>query len=78
MNEDKNIKQAAESQAMTSARTYVFVPMCCNQMCFVYFGSRFAYAVPYSNVFMEEVNKQQMVSVSQCGKYIQQSNDTDY
>ena len=57
-------------QAMTSARTYVFVPIYCNQKCFVYFGSRFAYAVPYSNVLMEDINKQQMEPVSQCGKYV--------
>ena len=57
-------------QAITSARTYVFVPIYCNQKCFVYFGSRFAYAVPYSDVLMEDINKQQMEPVSQCGKYV--------
>ena len=29
--------------AMTSARTYVFVPVTCDQKCIVYFGCRFAY-----------------------------------
>lgn len=55
--------------AMTSARTYVFVPINCNQKCFVYFAGRFAYAVNYSEKFMEDVLKGNMESVSRAGKY---------
>ena len=39
-------------QMMTSATTYVFIPMGVNQKCFVYFAGRFAYAVDYSDKFM--------------------------
>lgn len=56
-------------QAMTSARTYVFIPMNCNQKCFVYFAGRFAYAVDYSEKFMEDVLKWNVASVSESGKY---------
>lgn len=31
-------------QAMTTANTYVFIPLFVNQPCFVYFGARFAYS----------------------------------
>lgn len=56
-------------QAMTSARTYVFIPMNCHQKCFVYFAGRFAYAVYYSDKFMEDVLKGNVASVSESGKY---------
>lgn len=57
-------------QAMTEARTYVFIPVSCWQKCFVYFAGRFAYAVPYSEVLMEDIRKQNVESVSGAGKYI--------
>lgn len=56
--------------AMTSARTYVFVPVSCNQKCFVYFAGRFAYAVNYSEKFMEDVRNGNMESVTKAGKYV--------
>ena len=56
--------------AMTSARTYVFVPVSCNQKCFVYFAGRFAYAANYSEKFMEDVRKGNMEPVSSAGKYV--------
>ena len=56
-------------QAMTSAMTYVFIPVTCNQKCFVYFAGRFAYAVDYSEKFMEDVLKGNMESVSRSNKY---------
>ena len=59
-------------QAMTTARTYVFVPVNHNQKCFVYFGGRFAYAVNYSKTFMEDVLNGKMASVSGSGKYKKQ------
>lgn len=55
-------------QAMTAATTYVFVPMI-EQKCFVYFGGRFAYAVPYSDKFIEDVKRGEMAPVYQAGKY---------
>lgn len=57
-------------QTMTSARTYVFVPESCDERCFVYFGGRFAYAVPYSREFMEDVVKGKMEPVYRAGKYM--------
>lgn len=56
-------------QAMTSARTYVFVPVNCNQKCFVYFAGRFAYAVDYSQEFMNDVASGNMPSVARSVKY---------
>ena len=56
-------------QAMTSATTYVFIPIVINQKCFVYFAGRFAYAVDYSEKFMEDVLKCNMASVDESGKY---------
>ena len=56
-------------QAMTPAMTYVFIPMEINQKCFVYFAGRFAYAVDYSEKFMEDVLKRNMAAVYESGKY---------
>ena len=57
-------------QAITEARTYVFIPATCNQKCFVYFGGRFAYAADYCERLREDVRKNQMEPVSKAGKYI--------
>ena len=56
-------------QAMTSAPTFAFIPNGVNQNCFVYFGSRFAYAVPFSEVFYEDLKGHCLVSVAKSGKY---------
>ena len=56
-------------QAMTYARTYVFIPMSINQKCFVYFAGRFAYAVDYSEKFMKDVLGGNMAAVYESGKY---------
>ena len=56
-------------QAMTTARTYVFIPIGINQKCFVYFAGRFAYAVDYSEKFMEDVLKWNVVAGYESGKY---------
>lgn len=56
-------------QAMTSARTYVFIPIHCNQKCFVYFAGRFAYEVDYSEKFMKDVLERNIASVTESGKY---------
>lgn len=62
-------------QSMTQARTYVFIPQFVHQNCFVYFGSRFAYAIPYSEMFFEDVKKQNIASVSRRGKYLVNNKD---
>ena len=57
-------------QAMTDCRTYVFIPQVDGEDCFVYFGGRFAYKVPYSRVFMDDVSNGRMAAVSGKGKYM--------
>ena len=56
-------------QAMTTAMTYVFIPVSCNQLCFVYFAGRFAYKVPYCDAFINDVRNCNMASVARSGKY---------
>ena len=56
-------------QAMTTARTYIFVPQQIDEKCFVYFAGRFAYAVPYSQTFMDDVLNGRVESMSRAGKY---------
>lgn len=54
---------------MTGAYTYVFISEN-NNNCHVYFDGAFAYTVPYSDVFMEDVVRCNMESVSGKIKYI--------
>lgn len=61
-------------QAMTAENTYVFIPLNCDQPCFVYFGSRFAYKVEYSDIFMNDVRSGHVESVSRSGKYTSANN----
>ena len=56
-------------QAMTSATTYVFIPIGINQKCFVYFAGSFAYAVDYSDKFMKDVLGCNVATVHEYGKY---------
>lgn len=44
------------------------MPISCD--CLVYFGSRFAYAVSYSEVFIEDVRGGQVEPVYKKGKYL--------
>lgn len=57
-------------QAFTKARTYVFIPNIPDQDCLVYFGFRFAYAVPFSQCFMKDVRNKQMAHSIQRNKYV--------
>ena len=61
-------------QAMTTANTYVFVPVTCHQNCFVYFDGRFAYQVPCSKSFIEDIRNHSMKSVNQSRLYIEEVN----
>lgn len=56
-------------QAITVARTYVFVPVYCKQKCVVYFGARFAYTADYSEAFKEDLKNHNMAPVNKAGKY---------
>ena len=55
-------------QAMTSAYTYVFVPQCCDQNCFVYFNGSFAYEAEYNSIFKEDLINRNMKPCNQAGK----------
>ena len=57
-------------QAITSARTYVFIPIDCDQKCFVYFAGKFAYSVDYCEAFMKDVLDGHVESISGSSKYI--------
>lgn len=59
-------------QAMTAARTYVFVPVNCEQKCFVYFGGRFAYQADYCKNLVEDIRNQNMAPKSGAGRYIKE------
>ncbi len=56
-------------QAMTEARTYVFIPQIENQKCIIYFGGRFAYKADYCDAFVDDMKKHQLEPVSRAGKY---------
>jgi hypothetical protein len=56
-------------QAITSATTYVLVPIHANARCFVYFAGRFAYPADYCEEFKKDLIAQRMVSVRDSGKY---------
>lgn len=57
--------------AMTSQRTYVFIPMYDDgEKCLVFFGDRFAYKADYCEKFRDDLNKRQISGVAGSGKYI--------
>lgn len=55
-------------QAMTTARTYVFIPDNLNTA-YVYFGSRFAYECDLSEEFKNDLRNRRMADVMHSGKY---------
>ena len=55
---------------ITTATTYVLMPMVDGEDCIVYFAGRFAYKVPYSTVFRDDVAEQRMEPVYRSGKYV--------
>ena len=57
-------------QTITAANTYVFVPVSVNQKCFVYFGSRFAYAADPVPEFFNDLKCTHMAPVYQKAKYL--------
>lgn len=60
----------AGGQAMTSARTYVFIPVDCDQKCFVYFAGRFAYTADYCEALKRDIQACNMEPVYNAGKYL--------
>ena len=62
-------------QVITKANTCVLVPESCHQDCFVYFAGRFAYSVPYSDEFGEDVRNHSMKSVRNSRIYLRKTKE---
>lgn len=56
-------------QSFISQRTYVFIPKNCDMECYVYFGSRYAYSVPFTQKFADDVLSMQMKPLSEVCYY---------
>ena len=56
--------------AMTTQRTYVFVPTHTHDdMCLVFFAGTYAYSVPYSRKFIEDVKNENILGKSDYRRY---------
>lgn len=56
---------------LSPQRTYVFIPeVGFDNICYVYFGGRFAYSVPYSDEFMQDIKKHSIAGAMSYGKYL--------
>lgn len=60
--------------AMTSQRTYVLIPYIDTEDCQVYFQGTFAYSVPYSEEFMNDVKNRNVAGLSRKNKYFKKEN----
>ena len=56
-------------QAITTARTYVFVPVSVDERCYVYIGGRFAYSCEWSEVLAEDLREHSMAGKTRASKY---------
>ena len=56
--------------AMTTQRTYVFIPIVEDEDCQVYFGGAYAYSVPYSEEFEKDVRNHNVAGKYHKGKYL--------
>jgi len=56
--------------AMTEAMTYVLIPNNDSEDSLVYFAGCFAYKIPYSRSFINDVNNEQIESCSNYMKYL--------
>lgn len=60
--------------AMTTERTYVLVPNGnFDDECFVYFGGRFAYSVPFSDEFMQDIRNHCVAGKKSYSRYLNTS-----
>ena len=57
-------------QAMTQARTYVFIPQVENQKCIIYFGGRFAYKADYCDALVDDIKNGRLEPVYRAGRYV--------
>lgn len=56
-------------QAITTARTYVFVPVSVDERCYVYIGGRFAYSCEWSELFKKDLMNQNVAGRIHANKY---------
>lgn len=56
-------------QAITQARTYVFVPLIDDEQCYIYFAGRFAYSAPYCERLMNDIKGNCVAAVYEKGRY---------
>ena len=54
--------------AMTTARTYILIPKN-EDVAYVYFGGRFAYETKMNDRFYEDMDKHDMASIKETGRY---------
>lgn len=64
--------------AMTVQNTYVLIPKNFEHDCLVFFAGRFAYKVPYSEKFMDDVLNRSILGKSNYSKYNIQKGDDNY
>lgn len=66
--------QSSGACAMTTERTYVLVPNGnFDDECYVYFGSRFAYSAPFSDVLMQDIRNHCVAGKSSYTRYLNAS-----
>ena len=56
-------------RAITTARTYVFVPVDVDEKCYVYICGRFAYSCEWSETFKKDLMNQNVAGKIHAGKY---------
>lgn len=64
---DRHICRAKD---ITTARTYVFVPVSADERCYVYIGGRFSYSCEWSEVFKQDLMNQNVAGRIHAGKYV--------
>ena len=64
-------------QMMTEANTCVLISMGPDPNCYVYFAGRFAYKVPYSREFLDDVAKCRVAPVNQKYKYFKKEKNNE-
>lgn len=56
--------------ALTTERTYVFIPNTLEDEAFVFFGGTYAYTANLTDAFWEDIKKKDMAKVKESGKYM--------
>ena len=56
--------------ALTTERTYVFIPNSLEDEAFVFFGGTYAYTANLTDAFWEDIEKKDMAKVKESGKYM--------